>query len=345
MFDPPHLLKCIRNNLMNYTFKFGQYSACWKDIEDFYEKDKILPIRTTPRLTDKHINPSNFQKMKVKYATQVLNHTVAASICTFASMGGLPASSLGTAELLSKFGSLFDCINSSTINSVKEFKSAISTNNSHITFLKQSITFIQGIKVFNGEANVTTRIKSLKGWLVTFNAIICIWNKLQASHNFPFLFTRRLNTDPLENFFGSIRQQGGNCDNPTPIQFTRAFRKLFFSSLLTSSKGNCVKDVDVLLAQFSKTEKRKAKNALFAQDVTSAQTKCQLDKLITENKLSVQTYSRRMLLLMFLVTCSTSPLRPTAAPIAKKYLYPTILMTIKSSFVSLKHIKNQTLVA
>ena len=271
MFDPPHLLKCIRNNLMNYTFTFGQYSACWKDIEDFYEKDKILPIRTAPKLTDKHINPSNFQKMKVKYATQVLSHTVAASICTYASMGGLPPTSLGTAELLSKFDSLFDCVNSSTISSVKEFKSAISTNNSHITFLKQSITFIQGIKVFNGEANVTTRIKSLKGWLVTLNAIICIWNKLQASHNFTFLFTRRLNTDPLENFFGSIRQQGGNCDNPTPIQFTRAFRKLFFSSLLTSSKGNCAKDLDVLLAQFSKTEKRKPKNALLAKDVTNAQ--------------------------------------------------------------------------
>ena len=71
MFDPPHLLKGIRNNLMNYTFHFGQCSASWKDIEDFYEKDKTLPIRSAPKLTDNHINPSNFQKMKVKYATQI----------------------------------------------------------------------------------------------------------------------------------------------------------------------------------------------------------------------------------------------------------------------------------
>ena len=26
--------------------------------------------------------------------------------------------------------------------------------------------------------------------------------------------TRRLNQDPLENFFDLIRQQGENCDNP-----------------------------------------------------------------------------------------------------------------------------------
>ena len=33
MFDPPHLLKCIRNNLMKYSYKFGMYVASWNDIE------------------------------------------------------------------------------------------------------------------------------------------------------------------------------------------------------------------------------------------------------------------------------------------------------------------------
>ena len=65
------------------------------------------------------------------------------------------------------------------------------------------------------------------------------------------MFTRRLNTDPLENFFGTIRQQGGNSDNPTPTQFIRAFRKLLFSSLFTSNTGNCAEDLDALLSQFS----------------------------------------------------------------------------------------------
>ena len=43
MFDPPHLIKCIRNNLMKYTFKSDQYTAKWQDIEEFYTKDKELP--------------------------------------------------------------------------------------------------------------------------------------------------------------------------------------------------------------------------------------------------------------------------------------------------------------
>lgn len=122
---------------------------------------------------------------------------------------------------------------------------------SHANFLKEMYVFIDGLKVFNGNEDVTGRIRCLKGWLVSIKALTLIWDYLQANHAFNFLLTRRLNTDPLENFFGSIRQQGGNSDNPTPVQFTRAFRKLFFSSFLNSSTGNCAEDFDSLLAQFA----------------------------------------------------------------------------------------------
>ena len=30
MFDPPHLIKCVRNNLMKYSFQFGQHVATWR---------------------------------------------------------------------------------------------------------------------------------------------------------------------------------------------------------------------------------------------------------------------------------------------------------------------------
>jgi hypothetical protein len=70
-----------------------------------------------------------------------------------------------------------------------------------------------------------------------------------------FLCTRRLNQDPLENFFGCIRQQGGNCDTPTPLQFKRAFRKLFFDNYLLHTNGNCSADVDAILVGYKTTGK------------------------------------------------------------------------------------------
>jgi hypothetical protein len=86
----------------------------------------------------------------------------------------------------------------------------------------------------------------------TLNAILQIWEHLKTMHDFKFLLTRRLNSDPIENFFGAIRQQGGNSDNPTPVQFTGAFRKLFFSSFLEFSTGNCDQNLNTVIGQSSK---------------------------------------------------------------------------------------------
>ena len=210
-----------------------------------------LAIRTAPKLTDKHLRPNGFSKMKVKYATQIFSHTVAAAIFSYVSMGGLPSSVSGTAELLSQFDSIFDSVNSSTIHSTMKMKCAMSDATSHQSFMKQAIKLIMSLEVLDGVNVVTSRIKCLQGWLVTLNAILQIWDHLKTKHEFKFLLTRRLNTDLIENFFGGIRQQGGNSENPTTVQFTRAFRKLFFSSFLNSSTGNCDSDLDTLLAGFS----------------------------------------------------------------------------------------------
>ena len=227
--------------------------ATWKDIDSFYNNDKTLAIRTAlPKLTEKHLHPNGYSKMKVKYATQIFSHTVAAAICSYVSMGGLPQSDLGTAVPLFQFDSIFDCVNSSTIHSTKKMKCSMSDATSHQSFTKDSIKFIMSLEVLDGVNIVTGRIKCLQGWLVTLNAILQIWEHLKTMHDFKFLLTRRLNSDPIENFFGAIRQQGGNSDKPTPVQFTRAFRKLFFSSFLESSTGNCDHDLDTLLAQFPK---------------------------------------------------------------------------------------------
>ena len=84
--------------------------------------------------------------MKVKYATQVISHTVAASLCTYVSVGVLSSSAMGTAEFLSKFNSIFDCLNSSTTQSTKKCKCALHEKSIHEIVLKEAITFIKGCK-------------------------------------------------------------------------------------------------------------------------------------------------------------------------------------------------------
>ena len=44
IYDPPHLLKSIRINLMKYNFEFGNKTAGWQDIKKFYDRGKKIPL-------------------------------------------------------------------------------------------------------------------------------------------------------------------------------------------------------------------------------------------------------------------------------------------------------------
>ena len=114
LFDTPHIIKAIRNNLLKYDFHFNNKDASWADIKFVYEHDQQLPFRCRPKLTDKHIHPNGFEKMRVKLATQILSQTVASAISTYVALGILPASATGTAEFLSTMDNISDCLNSSS---------------------------------------------------------------------------------------------------------------------------------------------------------------------------------------------------------------------------------------
>lgn len=65
------------------------------------------------------------------------------------------------------------------------------------------------------------------------------------------LYTRRLNQDCLENFFGNIRSKNGSNHNPTSIQFCHAFRQIALNSIMTikGKNTNCMTDNVVILSK------------------------------------------------------------------------------------------------
>lgn len=249
IFDVPHLIKAVRNNLIKYDFHFGEKVASWQHIVDFYKRDQQQNLRLAPKLTDAHIYPNGFQKMKVKSAVQVLSHTVASSIYTYVSLGALNAKAAGTAEFLEMFDSLFDILNSSSVNSDKVHRKAWTGSSTQLDFLNKILDILKSLIVRSKDKDVTKTIKCLSGLQITIHSFLQLWNFLKGN-SFSFVFTRRLNQDCLENFFGSIRQQSGNASNPTPIQFTRAFKKLVCLNYFQHSEGsNCDEDFDSLLTK------------------------------------------------------------------------------------------------
>lgn len=87
LYDPPHLLKCIRNNLLTkdleYISEGKKHIAKWEHLILLHKENPgYKGVRLIPKLTDNHVVPEKLKrnKMKVKFATQTFSRTVATNM-------------------------------------------------------------------------------------------------------------------------------------------------------------------------------------------------------------------------------------------------------------------------
>lgn len=247
-FDAPHLLKSTRNNFLKYNFSTSEGVTDSKYVTDFYKRDKHLSLRLAPKLTDDHIYPSAFKKMKVKLAAQLFSNTVASALNTYKALDALPSTSSATIQFIQKIDRLFDLLNSSRVSGSKDFNRPFKGTEVQITFLNQMLDEFNCMKILhNYTEDVTKKVKFLNGWKISINSLIGI--HIGLKEKYPALYTRRINQDCLENFFGSLRQQAGNCRNPTAVQVNQGFKKLFCLNYFQQSDGtNCAEDFDTVLS-------------------------------------------------------------------------------------------------
>ncbi len=241
MYDPPHLLKSVRNNLKSHLFKINDKEIKWEYIEKFYRDDKRQghsEMRLAPKLTEKHISLPAFSKMSVSRAGQVLSSTVAAGINTYVSAGILPPQAVHTADFCQGMDDLFDSFNSNHLyEKVKKHKKAVSENSHHVEFWKEKINWLKKWEVVDGG-----RIKCIQGWVLTISAVIMLWEDLHNNYDFMFLFTRNLNQDPIENLFSVVRYRGGCNDTPMCNHFRFALKAAMINFISHPKESNCQED-------------------------------------------------------------------------------------------------------
>lgn len=88
LYDPPHLIKGIRNNFLvkdieiNVNSSITKEFASWDIIESAYQIDihSHTLNRQLKNLTDEHVIKNKIKKMKVKLATQIFSATLSAFI-------------------------------------------------------------------------------------------------------------------------------------------------------------------------------------------------------------------------------------------------------------------------
>lgn len=271
-FDPPHLIKALRNNLIQCELRWDAQKASWRDIESFYESDIKRNNRLAPKLTKCHIQPTSFEKMRVKFATQIISSTVAASLETYVSLGALPLEAMGTAYLLDKFDKCFDIFNSSTFDTPKLHSKPFQGNSMQNEFLSEMIYFLSKLAVYNRSTGKRVNVKFIKCWTISIKSLIHLWPNLEQK-GFKFILTRRLNQDCVENYFGYIRKQHGNTVNPTPIQFSRGFKKSFITAYIHTADMNCIEDFDTVVTEISDFSSSNSSPFLIQSDIISSENK------------------------------------------------------------------------
>ena len=245
MFDTPHLLKCLRNNLKKYDFEVDGNIVYWSYIAKMYEIDtkKARSLRLAPKLTPKHFIVSAFQKMKVKKAAQVLSHSVSSAILFYICIGLLPQEASHTAFFVDKVDKLFDCLNSRSPSNSKVYLRSMTKESPHCEFLEKMGDLFANLKVLSNN----TQIPSILGWRISISCVISLWNELQTQliggADIKFLNTRFIQQDCLENFFSVIRSKGGFNENPTSDQSRNAYKHCIVNAMVSfRNNANCQPD-------------------------------------------------------------------------------------------------------
>ena len=272
-YDTPHLLKSTRNIFIKYDISIGGDIVRWRYVRDFYEADKTHPVRIAPKLTDNHIDLNNFERMRVKYATQVLSTTVASGIDTYARLGGLPKEAIATSTFVKNMNEIFDVFNSSMRYSGNPRKCAIDGINDNLDFLTNMKEWIKSWKVIG----TNRQIPSVQGWVMNISALQALWNDVSLKYDLQFLLTRRINQDCLENFFCCIRKAGGNNYTPNVQQLKNGMRNVLCNYMLSDAyNGNCDDDVTPLMSfinNFDKNSINDSQPSIFFPENTECSNK------------------------------------------------------------------------
>lgn len=183
-WDPPHLIKGTRNNLLtkhltHYVFKRWHssdstatsdkntkqrsHTAMWEDVSELYG---LGGRKLLPKITPEHIDPQR-RKMKVSVATQVFSQTYGNVMLHCSEKNQLPRDCTGTAHILTFFNDLFDSVNGSgTV--MNELKSPITANSVHFQYWEYSLRMLSTMQFVDKKTGeMTNRTKNLQNWQST----------------------------------------------------------------------------------------------------------------------------------------------------------------------------------
>jgi len=234
--DPPHLLKNARNFLETKDVYVPGHAgkASWMHIKQLHELDQVSSLKKIPKVTDVMISGLKFgSRMKVKFATNVLSHSVSAALLDLVAENQMPSTALATSCYCQMFNDLFDLMNAISPNDkVKLRRPLHGGNKSTSAFMEEANAWLLKLKRNNDKR----KNSFISGFIQNLKVLKALNEELTVA-GFPYLSTRNINQDCLELFFGKVRNV---AKYPTAGDFAHIYARLTVASLIRApTTSNC----------------------------------------------------------------------------------------------------------
>jgi len=194
IFDPSHLLKSTRNMFLKHSFKVDENIIDKKYLMSFYKEDRNCNLRLAPKLTNQHLYPNAFQKMRIYLAAQLFSATVGAGMETYLVLNKLPFDSKSSIEFIKNIDKLFYIFNSYKTPNSKDYNRPFINSQlqkSHLLFINNFFTSL----IVLDKNNKNVRMKFIRGWLVSIASLTLLRQSLSSTNprqNY-VTFTNRIN--------------------------------------------------------------------------------------------------------------------------------------------------------
>ncbi|XP_061725755.1 uncharacterized protein LOC133531511 [Cydia pomonella] len=231
IIDFPDLLKTARDELIENDFHIGSTVIKWEHVLNVYHSDKTQELKLLSNLTDKHVRPDETSKDDVKLVKQLFSSDLAAAMHFYVLARLQNKETKATVKFMKNMKELYEILYSRSLSNA--YRSTTAQNK----FLNEILEYFKTIQTKNSHGNVNEG-KFVSGLKFTLKSIKSLAADLKKC-NVNYLVTKNLSKDFMQDYFKDVKRA---CELPSPIEFTRGFRKLLLSNILNNTKNTATGD-------------------------------------------------------------------------------------------------------
>ena len=228
--DAPHMLKLLRNHLLDQGFTFDGFTITRNDLEEILTFDSA-ELKICHKLTETHFDVKGSSRQNVRSAAQLLSHSTATALKT------LFPEKEKQANFVETVNNWFDVMNSRLQFDSNELKCAYGV---HIENQKEALEKMFSMTEEMRAINRKGLLPFQKGILIGIRSIIQLYEALTEKFEVWYLRTVCVNQDIDENFFSRLRAIGITYTHPSPVACKNRIRLLILG-----------KDADVIIRSSS----------------------------------------------------------------------------------------------